>query len=453
MKKSIQRIYYIIIPLLIWGITAGYTTFALSLLALLPLLAVTNRHTLGIFLVMYGGVLGGIIRSLYPIPIYGVLLEFLGLVLLYDIIIDLFHHRPKSFWGIIFVLVFFGLFFLIGPRDGFAASKYGNMWMHGIVMLFGYYAFSRSKNVEVENMMQILLLVTLCEIAYVVAALKMTPGSLFDFDWFRKQYMMNFYVDKAEASLIDYQEVGMNVAFAISIYLSQIRLDKKKAIFYVFCAVLLSAMSGARQAIFGVVLVIVMRAVFFREQNVGTQKSLYRLFSVMGVFVLLALVIIVVLPMLDSSVVSQTLEEGDSGRTILWLQAVSLFQQNPIFGVGLGGYHYYTEEAYPHNFLLELLCETGLFGVISVIVIILLVFKSFHTDVFYITNSRLFYFLIVLSIVARVLVSSDLTESIELFSAIFAMGSSNFKYRRSSYVLQTNVKDEKQREMTNPANC
>lgn len=76
-----------------------------------------------------------------------------------------------------------------------------------------------------------------------------------------------------------------------------------------------------------------------------------------------------------------------SERIRLTQSAIQLFKENPLFGVGLGGfginYLGYDGSAYPHNIFLEFLVETGIVGFVlflSVIIIAFVkVFKSFRT--------------------------------------------------------------------------
>lgn len=51
-------------------------------------------------------------------------------------------------------------------------------------------------------------------------------------------------------------------------------------------------------------------------------------------------------------------------RINLYDSALVAFQENPLFGVGIGNYQNYGQHRYPHNIILELLAETGFFGVI-----------------------------------------------------------------------------------------
>ena len=122
----------------------------------------------------------------------------------------------------------------------------------------------------------------------------------------------------------------------------------------------------------------------------------------------------------DIDTISNTLDEGDISRFQLFNQAWNLFLDHPL-GVGIGGFHFYTGEVWPHNFILEILCETGIIGslVFLALIIINLIYK--HIGLFYVTRSKLFYFIIISALFVRIMVSTDLSESIEFFSAIFAI--------------------------------
>lgn len=51
-------------------------------------------------------------------------------------------------------------------------------------------------------------------------------------------------------------------------------------------------------------------------------------------------------------------------RFVLYIQALQLFLENPILGVGLGGFAEPGTRTYPHNLVLELAAETGLVGLL-----------------------------------------------------------------------------------------
>lgn len=433
-KKYLNYLYYLIIPLLIVGISFGYTTFIYALFALLPLLFMSNRHTVAIFLVMYGGPLMGVIRYAFPyLPVYGLLMEFLGVFLMWDLVSKLLYNHSKAVIMMILTLLLFGLFYLIGPQDSFANKKYTSMCIHGIFMLFGYYALDRCKSIDIENLTRILIIASVCLIAFLISVTKMEIGGFFDYNWFRDQTIMWDYLNQDESSLIvGYQHVGMLALFAIVIYLSQTELRKYHSLFYLFCSFQLVLISGARQAIFGVGLVVALRYSIFRLKYVGRKHKLNKAFNMLFGLIIALYAIILVFQTLSSDAVSRTLRTGDEGRFVLFTDAISIWLDNFVLGSGLGGFHDITGEAYPHNFVLELLCETGIIGtfILSYLPINQLIRN--RQGLLHITVSNQFFFLILMAILFRVMVSADLRESIELFSAMYATVAI-FEINKNSY--------------------
>lgn len=423
MNKSIIKAYYYIIPILIIGISFGFTSFPLTLAVLLPLFLCSDRHTVGIFFLMYGGPLGGVIRMMYPvIPIYGLLLYFIGVLLIWDVVLTLLRKDSKAIWGILVVLLVFGIFYLIGPKDAFALKKYTTMASHGMGMILGYYAFCNSKKINVESLALMLIVAALCMFAFCISKYNFISGSLTDYNWFRDQCMQHSGKWAiGERMLVGYQQIGMLVLFGTSVYLSQMKLSKSKALFLVLCGFQLIMMTGSRQAILGIVVLIAFRLFVFSENYRGKKYNLIKvLLSGIG---LVAFFYITFLVLRDSSsnMITSTLSEGDEGRQYLFLEAITIFQDNPLIGAGIGGFNALTDDEWPHNFFLELLCETGLVGTIILLTIVITALYKRNAGLYYTTTTGQYYFLFLMALFVRVLVSSDLTESIELFSAVFAI--------------------------------
>lgn len=440
MRSTLINIYYVIIPLLVIGISFGYTSFPLTLLALVPLLFLSDRHTVGVFFLMYGGPLGGVIRAMYPsIPIYGLLLQLIGVLLMWNMVVGLFRNNSRAVWGMLLVLVIFGFFYVIGPRDVFAQNKYFTMIIHGLVMVLGYYAFCQSKRINTESLTRILMVAALCMFAFCISKYNFTTGDLLDYNWFRAQSLQ--HVGKwatGEPMLVGYQHIGMLVLFGTAIYLSQVKLTRGLAIFYTLCAFQLIMVSGCRQAILGILVIVAFRLAVFRVRYIGN-KHFIRNLLLSGIGLVIAFgIIFMAMAGLASDAVQSTLTEGDKGRQILFLEAVAIFQSNPLTGAGIGGFNAITDDSWPHNFFLELLCETGLAGVLSLLIVVVAALYKRKAGLLYVTSAGLFYFLFLMSLFIRVLVSSDFTESIELFSAVFAISTSRQVVQKKQR-LQTTV--------------
>ena len=422
LRRTLFQAYYFIIPLLIVGISFRFTSFGLALIALLPLLFLTTRHTLAFFLVMYGGALGGVIRAMYPLlPVYGIIIEFLGFVLMIDLIKELFRSNISALILVCLTLLLFYFFYIIGPMDSFAWTKYTRICTHGILMVVGYYAFEKSPQIEVEGLVRLLLLSSICMYTYVIVAVDLRPGNFFDYNWFREQLIDTWHVEGEKTTLVNYQQIGMLVLFGITLFLSKTQLKINLIIFYLLCASQLILLSSCRQAIVGLAAVIVLRFSVFRLKNIYRKMKIKQIIGTLVSLALLSVLVLFILQNININKITNTINEGDYMRERLALQAISIFYDNPFFGSGIGGYHAITGVVYPHNFFLELLSETGLVGTILAVLFLIIPLLQKRLGLLHITTSNLFYFLILIVLFIRILVSSDLSESIELFSAIYAI--------------------------------
>jgi O-antigen ligase len=71
-------------------------------------------------------------------------------------------------------------------------------------------------------------------------------------------------------------------------------------------------------------------------------------------------------------IIEQTLEGGSlSFRDILFQWSWDFWLEAPIFGNGLGSFALVTDLEYPHNILMEFLCETGVVGLILFLMLLL----------------------------------------------------------------------------------
>ena len=425
LKLSKSNIYYVLIPILIMGISLGFSSFLISLIVLLPLLFTTNRHTLAIYFVMYGGSLGGVIRAAYPfIPIYGMLILLLGLFLMRDLVINLFKTHFSAILSILATLGMFGIFYAIGPQDAFSRNKYFSMFSHGMLMVVAFFAFDRSKNIEAEKLAKLLIVTTICMFSFIIGEFDLQPQGLFNYNWFRDQLLTIWDMAGDRNTIITYQQIGMMALFSLAIYLSQIQLQRGPMFFFVLCTAQLALVSGCRQAIVGIAIVITFRFAVFRLSNLYKKNLLRKIVWMTFGLILAYLVFMFVAQHLQSDYITNTLEEGDYIRERIYELAYGIFLQYPITGAGLGGYHHITDYTYPHNFFLELLCETGLIGfTISLLILVIPLIRN-KQGLLHINLSNQFFFLILLGSFVRVMVSSDLTESIELFSAVIAITSS-----------------------------
>jgi len=258
------------------------------------------------------------------------------------------------------------------------------------------------------------------------------PISFLDYEWYR--YNSVLFSDQ-DTTGISYQSLGMNGLYAFTFLLSQNRNLRKRSnflviLFYIVCIHLVLS-SGARQAIFGMLAIFILHFFYYRKATSNLKRIVFILFGAVIVFSLINFILD-----LDISFLSRSLspEDGDylnaTGRGSIYLTAINIIKDYPIFGVGLGGFPEFGKDLYPHNFILEILTETGFLGLIVLSTIIIIYFKTFKISLKHETANGTFFFLILACLVIRAFFSSDLTESIGVISGVFALTKFNsFKIR------------------------
>jgi O-antigen ligase len=73
------------------------------------------------------------------------------------------------------------------------------------------------------------------------------------------------------------------------------------------------------------------------------------------------------------------IESSAAHRLVLWDHAIGLFNENPVIGVGFGGFGYTVPEGEltdTHNFYIKTLCEQGIIGISLLLIIFVRAFTS-----------------------------------------------------------------------------
>lgn len=418
MEKALNKLTVCLLPLFILGITFTKIPFIVVLAFLLIRLMATDRDTCGVFLLMFGGAIGGYVRQKYPfMPVYGLLFQFYGLFLLRNYFLSK-RRENQGFKYLLVLMIYFLLNFALSPNTGdvYAQNKIFGMIQTALFMYVGYYALIRSHRFNNESFGQLLLLSSILFFVYNMELLSIRPSGLFDYTWFRfstEGIKMN---DPMMEKVINYHIVGMNSLFALSFIISQHDIKKTTLFYYSILATQLVLFSGARQAIFGLIIIFALRY-YFKSGNVGVRRG--KLKYLVSAIVLLYLSVSL-LELLDLDYINNTLSEGDEGRSLLSDLAIALFLKYPIFGSGIGGFQHNVFMMYPHNFFLEVLCECGILGLLLLSYVVFSFVRKHKINLFYLTKNNTFFFIILIALLARCMVSADLSYSIQLFSAIFA---------------------------------
>ena len=402
--------------MLILGISIGVTLYPLCVFLIILGLFNTTKDTAGFFLLMFGGPLGGSFRLMYPsIPMYGVLLALFGAFLTRRWFRHFWKKKGASYLYLFVVFAVFLISYIFAEHTAYANRKIFQIVYHGSLMFWGFYVFQKSDKIQNEDLVNLILLSSVTYVFFLVSYYNFTPGAIFDYNWLRSSLHAQVYGDQAE-TVLSYQNVGMTALMGITLLASKKKLEIIPLAIYSCMAFHLIMMSGARQAILGFVIVMFLRFAYF---NKGNKKALMVLVGFITVYVLYKII-----GSSGSEALEIMSETGGGGRDLIMLEAVRLIGQYPLFGVGLGGFAIhagYLNVSWPHNFLLEILCETGCAGALALLTIVGVYMVNNKINIRMLTTTNCYYFLFISAIVIRTMVSGDLTESIELFSMLFAV--------------------------------
>lgn len=421
--KTIDKFFYILMPMLMLGIPLGYSTFPLCVILLLFRCITAERTTVAAFLMLYAGPTIGCIRSVYPsIPIYGMMFMIFGFLMAWKEFYGFFN---KNSSGIIAMLLVFVYFYFSLYHGGFYEEGIVKFWgliNNGISSLLGFYVLFTSSRLRNIQFAEMLLIASVLMVEYLITMYGLNPGSILDFNWLREA---SSYIEiNYERKLISYQHIGMNTAFALGVYLSKNHLTLKETFYICVLCLWFALMSGARQATLAVVVIIALRYLLFGPNGVSRFKLSY----VLGIIVFIALMYNLAY-YFNIDTITRTFESGDSGRMRLQLQALSVFSMEPYLGQGLGGFMRITGENYPHNFFLEILSECGLIGLLYFSVVCLIYILKNHIGIRMQSANGSFVLIMLLALGVRCMVSGNFVLSIQLFSALFAL-SSNVRFQK-----------------------
>lgn len=420
-NNSLHLVTIVLCAVLILGIYVGVSISEICLLLLIIRLLKCNKDTAGIFLLLFGGLLGGIIRQLYPfLPIYGLLVMGFGGVLLNKYLSSLF----KNTVSIVLLFALFGIFvfaFTYGPMTVFAKDKLLYIIMFGIMKFYAFYCMCKSRTLSNGSIGELLVLLSILGITICLRLYGyQPPNDLLDFEWFRNGYGTYVRVNDEEP-LIGYQVIGQNALYALAFFMTSVNCTKLTKLLSIIVCIVLTLISGARQSILGVVILFIAYYAMFKGENIAKKLKYIFLGSIVVVGIL------AVFSQLENSIVSGLFDTSQgnlyeqSSRELNFITAIILFEQNPLFGVGLGGYEVTGIGPYPHNFILEVLCECGIVGMCLIIFVLLIKLSTCRINIRYRLPNGSFYFLIILCLLIRSSVSEDLTESIGLFMSILAI--------------------------------
>ncbi len=173
----------------------------------------------------------------------------------------------------------------------------------------------------------------------------------------------------------------LNMAFflALGLYLMKIK-NRKLYLFLAGIILLADLLTFSRGGYIGLLAGIIFSILlFWKKAGVSYKKTLA------GGIIFLGLIIIIPNPIGKRLISSFDLNEGSNqGRIETWKNSIEVVKNNPVLGVGLGGYSLeikpsanYREPIYSHNIYLDIAAETGILNSLIWAGIILAAVSSF----------------------------------------------------------------------------
>lgn len=423
-KYSLLAITCILFIAIYFPLPKGLMTIIASA-AIIMSLIIMNPPTRGIALTLYSGPLFGIMFMLWGIPLPGYITAVtLGFIILRKNLKEFFLEKNVIIALIVVFFLFF-LFFLIGPMHEYSTTKIIRIIIIGAITGFSWMICFKSEHIETTQLAQYILLTSLFIISTSFDFFSFTrPNSFFDFDFFR-----NSFRHMINQPPFTYHTVGIPALESFAFLLCTKYLKKLKEFSNILLLILclfIIAIAQARQAIVGVLAVVVLRV--FIEKRIGTIQKVFAIlfFSSLIIYGILSL---------GSEAVEKSLTAQNSAELLNRdytdiNEQTNMQSDEMLFGKGLGGYSKTGERAYPHNIILELYYETGAIGILIFTTLLLLPFVQNPRKLTRTSKSDFYMLIPITCLLIRALASSDLTENITFISAIIVLAYTTYSHKR-----------------------
>lgn len=383
-------------------------------------LSFLNKYENSFFLIVFAPPIIGSFLIFHGFSGFGGLLIPFGLLLVLKDIISL--HKLifiKSF-PLIFIFIFLGISAFINHGGQNYSTKYLAVVIYGALWFISFSIFfSNLDKIQFRFIGLVLILWSLFLLRLVIEINQLSgPFGLFHFGFMRDQT----YKYGAGALLTDedftisYHLPGFISLVGLTFFLSSVKKLNivLNSIILIF-SFLVVLYAGARQNILAFFLIILINVFISKKYSFLTKSTLGVFITILSILFLVNIKNDAILSLVTSNdILSAT------GRSVLYDQGVTLFKMNPFFGVGFGHYNFRGNyESYPHNIIIELLSETGIFGFLFILITVFFSFKKSYKSL--IQLNRIKICLILIPLFTRSMASGSLTTNITLLSFIFAL--------------------------------
>lgn len=405
-------------PVLLGGVMLSKISFGVLAFVFIAyfLLGLSNHEKAVVCALMLCKLLG-FFSSMFGLAVPGTLIAFvLMLVFLRGDIKQLFSY--KNIVPILYILSTFIILFFLYKLTGstsYSDTKISRTFIALLVDTIGFILLVQFDDINTERIAPIFWGESLLIISFLMSNFSFFPlNGLFDFNSFRETY---YELKKMHIDMITYHAVGVSSFIAAAFYLSR-KVNLTSVFDYVFLfscgwAILVS---GARQAVVGFILLIVFW-IAYRHREFKLSTIIFSLLLFAGFISLLQI--------LDLEIFQTVFSENtdrDEALNRNFDYPLEIISQHLLYGIGFGNYYNpHSMEIYPHNIILELLCELGIVGTTILLLPTLLYILTgrFHLKNVLANGTICLY--IIFPFIVRSMISSDLSENIALFCGFFIL--------------------------------
>lgn len=410
----------LVILFLFGGVYLGYANVWLCVMAFLVALTRLNREEFVFVMLMTGAEYFGAVARIFVgftvIPQF--FIYIMVLAILAQRIVPLFRQNRMANYLFFFLLMAFFISYLYGPQHAYSNIKLVRIFLYGLLCFWTFLIYNSESNI---NPMKLAYIFALAGVTYIVMGVTVyhfgTPSSILDFGYFGRHVQRS-----ADTFTLSYHTVGMAALYGVVFLLSPAddkHILKSKTVVLLFILLFTALISQMRQGILGIFVLLVVRYVVLVKNNTGYKLVGMLLLAAIGLFMFNDV----------QTDAFKAMSEAKNFEEMInrpYDKALSIMDEYPLFGRGLGGYSYNGQVAYPHNIFLEIINEMGFVNLFVIIVISLYMMKYNEFSWKAINANGTYAILLLLAIFIRVNASGDLTENIYFFALLFSMG--NRKY-------------------------
>ena len=417
-----QSISIIGFLLYFFGLTNMYFWLGLTIVYLFT----CTRVESGIFFLLVGsGIFGRMFASQQLYISFIIVSLLIGIYFLYKEIVYYINKNTYTYVFLFLIIFFYLFYYLLGPQTDYANEKIIKTISRGLIWTTTFIIFSQSQDVSSKRISLPFLFLTIFYLSQSAELYNVRPSSIDDITYFRT-FCSLIGRNENQTLIVNYHTLAYLIIAYLVFWFSEKDFYKKDiwgSIFTLIITFWILILSGTRQTIISFAAIMLIRYLI-KEKNIISVKNIV----VLSIYILFFVFFI---RMLGSAFFEDTFSSDAAWNDRIHRDTSTPYKVmsiNPLTGVGFGAYGLYdSRHEYPHNFFLELLCETGLIGFSIYLMIIGLFFylNKFNLKLYFCTKCGAYLAPLFVLFFLRSMISGDFSDSMSFISILFCFVATN----------------------------